>query len=73
MPCPWIVCSRLTLWRLDAFSNLANYKPKPEDGGVVAWLDHKKPKNHEMEFKIQVQSLKSKVASSQESATRVEL
>jgi hypothetical protein len=46
----------------DDFVDLSKYKTKPEEGGVVAWVDHKQPKEHKMTFKIQARTIRSKEA-----------
>lgn len=62
----------------DDLLDLTKYKPKPQDGAVVGWPEHKKPKENKMEFKVAVRSLKAKEEatasqSASETATRDEL
>jgi hypothetical protein len=48
----------------DVLGDLGRYKVQPEDGAVVGWVEHKKPKEREMEFRVKLRSLKAKPAAS---------
>ncbi|KAK7398242.1 hypothetical protein QQX98_012392 [Neonectria punicea] len=44
----------------DILTDLGKYKPTPEDGGVVAWVQHTIPEGKKMKFDIKVNALKAK-------------
>lgn len=44
----------------DDFLDLAKYKPTPEDGGVIAWMERTAAENNAMIFQVQIQKVKAK-------------
>lgn len=41
---------------------MSRYQIQPADGKVVGWVEHKKPKETEMAFRVKVRALKAKPA-----------
>ncbi|KAH7149715.1 hypothetical protein B0J13DRAFT_313292 [Dactylonectria estremocensis] len=68
----------LPLWAAEAsackdiFSDLGKYNAVPEEGGVVAWVQHTRPDDKKIEFDIQVQALKAKEAEVKVEEAKVE-
>ncbi|KAK0386717.1 hypothetical protein NLU13_6552 [Sarocladium strictum] len=59
----------------DVMSDLSKYKIVPEDGAVVGWVEHKRPKDKEIEFRIKMRALKAKApeASAAEAASETQV
>lgn len=41
-------------------SDLTKYKITPEEGAVVGWVEHKRPNNKDIEFRVKMRTLKAK-------------